>query len=144
MNAAHAQALEAAVERAKQDLKRLQSNAEKTKDPVKKAQQHTKVTAAAVSAAALEAAVEKAKELMACRQQPHVPEGADHPFAAYTYPSDAGPVQTYHCAVDDRLRVVPKLTAAQCEAALRMPDLQVTVRKAVERRLRALSKVSPQ
>ena len=66
------------------------------------------------------------------------PAGADHPFAASTYMSDNGPVQTYHLAVDDRLRVVPTLTAEQCAAALRVPDLQVSVRKALERRLRTL------
>lgn len=68
------------------------------------------------------------------------PAGADHPFAASTYMSDNGPVQTYHLAVDDRLRVVPTLTAEQCAAALRLPDLQVSVRKALERRQRALGK----
>ena len=67
-----------------------------------------------------------------------VPMGAAHPFAASTYMSDKGPVQTYHLAVDDRLRVVPTLTAEQCAVALRVPDLQVSVRKALERRLRIL------
>lgn len=66
------------------------------------------------------------------------PAGADHPFAASTYMSDKGPVQTYHLAVDDRLRVVPTLTAEQCAVALRVPDLQAAVRKALERRLRIL------
>ncbi|WP_447936913.1 hypothetical protein [Thermomonas fusca] len=68
------------------------------------------------------------------------PAGAEHPFAAFTYMSDNGPVQTYHLGADDRLRVVPTLTAEQCAAALRMPDLQVAVRKAVERRQRTLAK----
>ena len=66
------------------------------------------------------------------------PAGADHPFAASTYMSDNGPVQTYYLATDDRLRVVPTLTAEQCAVALRVPDLQVSVRKALERRLRIL------
>lgn len=63
-----------------------------------------------------------------------------HPFVAGSYMSDNGPVQTYHVAADDRLRLVPKLTAEQCAAALRMPDLQIVVRRAVERRQRALAK----
>lgn len=144
MNAEHIQALETAVERAKQDLHRLQRAAEKTKDPAKKTQQNIKTATAAAGVADLEAAVEKAKELLASRQQPHVPEGADHPFAAYTYPSDTGPIQTYHMTVEDRLRVVPKLDAGQCEAALRVPNLQTSVRKALERRLRALAKEAQQ
>lgn len=68
------------------------------------------------------------------------PASAAHPFAASTYMSDNGPVQTYHLGADDRLRVVPTLSAEQCAAALRMPDLQVGVRKAIERRQRALAK----
>lgn len=68
------------------------------------------------------------------------PAGADHPFAASTYMSDSGPVQTYHQGVDDRLRVVPALTAEQCTVALLVPGLQVSVRKALERRQRALGK----
>lgn len=77
-------------------------------------------------------------ELSAPQGEP--PEGADHPFAAFTYMSDTGPVQLYHTAADDRLRVVPALDAQQCEVALRVDGLQVVVRKALERRLRALNK----
>lgn len=74
--------------------------------------------------------------------QPSAPtRGADdNPFKAYVYPSDRGPVQTYHCAADDRLRAVPTFDAAQCAAALRVPGLQAAVRKAVERRLRRLQR----
>lgn len=68
------------------------------------------------------------------------PAGAAHPFAAGTYMSDNGPVQTCHLGADDRLRVVPTLSAEQCVAALRLTDLQVAVRRAVERRQRALGK----
>lgn len=80
------------------------------------------------------------QRLAATEQAEPPPQGADHPFAAYTYPSDHGPVQTYHLAAEDRLRAVRTLDARQCEAALRLPGLQVTVRKALERRLRHLQR----
>lgn len=72
------------------------------------------------------------------------PPGADHPFAAYVYQSDSGPVQTYYTAADDRLRVVPKLDAEQCASALRVPGLQAVVRNALERRQRLLAKLKAQ
>lgn len=70
---------------------------------------------------------------------PHQPE-TDNPFKAFTYPSDNGPVQTYHCAADDRLRALANFDQAQCEAALRVPGLQASVRNALERRLRKLTR----
>lgn len=67
-------------------------------------------------------------------------ETGDNPFKAFTYPSDHGPVQAYHCAADDRLRALASFDQAQCEAALRLPGLQAVVRNALERRLRKLAK----
>lgn len=71
-----------------------------------------------------------------------VPMGAAHPFAASAYMSDNGPVQTYVVDAEGRLARVPKFTAEQCAIALRVPGLQDVVRKAIERRQRALSRVS--
>ena len=45
-----------------------------------------------------------------------------------------------HCDAQDRITCVKEFNAAQCRAALALPDLQKTVRTAVERRLRALEK----
>ena len=61
-----------------------------------------------------------------------------NPFLCPEY----GPgVQTIDAA--DRLTEVKDFNAAQCRAALKLPDLQGTVRQAIERRLRALSKRRP-
>lgn len=40
--------------------------------------------------------------------------------------------------VDDRVRTAERFDLAECEAALELPRLQQTVRRAVERRLRQL------
>lgn len=85
--------------------------------------------------------IEQLEDKLASLQGSNAPaEGADHPFAAFTYMSDSGPVQTYYTAADDRLRVVPNLDATKCEAALRVPGLQAVVKNALERRLRLLAK----
>lgn len=42
--------------------------------------------------------------------------------------------------VDDRKRCVASMTADQLRQALKVPGVQVTVRKAIERRLRALDR----
>ena len=47
-------------------------------------------------------------------------------------------IQTVSAA--ERIEDVKKFTAAQCRAALRLPDLQATVRQAIERRQRQLCK----
>ncbi len=70
---------------------------------------------------------------------PRQPE-AHNPFKAHAYISDNGPVQTYHCAADDRLRALASFDQAQCEAALQLPGLQAVVRNALERRLRRLAR----
>ena len=44
--------------------------------------------------------------------------------------------------VDDRLDMVKKFNVAQCRAALKLPYIQKTVRKALERRLRKLGHYS--
>ncbi|MCL6619960.1 MAG: hypothetical protein K6T33_09250 [Thermomonas hydrothermalis] len=64
----------------------------------------------------------------------------DHPFHAGFYPTDAGPRPLYHLSAEDRLRVVPQLDAAQCRRALALPGLQLTVQRALERRLRQLAR----
>lgn len=45
-------------------------------------------------------------------------------------------VQTVAAA--DRMELVKKFDASQCRAALKLPDLQATVRQAIERRLKRL------
>ena len=57
-----------------------------------------------------------------------------NPFYLATYNGHA----TYNTAADDRLSCVRGFDLAQCLAALALPDLQKTVRMAVERRQRAL------
>lgn len=42
---------------------------------------------------------------------------------------------------DDRVRMLARFDADQCAAALALPDLQATVRTALERRARKLSRV---
>lgn len=63
-----------------------------------------------------------------------------HPFAALSYMSDNGPVQTYVVDADQRLARVAKFNASDCAIALQVPGLQAVVRKAIERRQRLLSK----
>lgn len=41
---------------------------------------------------------------------------------------------------DDRVRMIESFNIPQCEAALRLPDIQKTVRRALERRLRKLNR----
>ncbi len=45
-----------------------------------------------------------------------------------------------HCDAHDRITCVKEFDLAKCRAALALPDLQKTVRVAVERRLRALQR----
>lgn len=55
--------------------------------------------------------------------------------------------QTYNghrlqiCDGQDRILCVKGFDADQCRAALALPDLQKTVRSAIERRLRALARI---
>jgi hypothetical protein len=58
----------------------------------------------------------------------------DNPFKAKNY---AGR-QTYWITAVDRIARVREFDQAQCEAALRLDDLQRTVERAVRVRLRAL------
>lgn len=117
------------------------------KSPERQAQLDAAAITAADECAAIEDAADAFSdaldELAALRasgapvtQQPE----ADNPFKAHTYLSDNGPVQTYHCAADDRLRALASFDQAQCEAALRVPGLQAVVRNALERRLRRLTR----
>lgn len=47
---------------------------------------------------------------------------------------------TYILSVEDRLRAVKAFDLGQCRAALQVDSLQSTVRQAIERRIRKLSK----
>ena len=134
----HKAALDSAVTRAHQAFLRQQKAAKNTVSGEKRRQQLQEISDKAQAYwCDLREAVAMFDQLKPA-QAAAPPPDASHPFAASAYMSDNGPVQTYHLAVDDRLRVVPTLTAEQCAAALRVPDLQVSVRKALERRLRIL------
>lgn len=61
-----------------------------------------------------------------------------NPFKA----SVQGRMQTYYCTTDDRTRAVSWFDRAQCEAALKLPDLQKTVAAALQRRLRYFDRVA--
>lgn len=60
----------------------------------------------------------------------------DNPFATGVYYGH----QTYLVTVDDRCAAARRFDRAQCEAALRVPDLQKTVLNAVRARLRQLDR----
>jgi hypothetical protein len=59
-----------------------------------------------------------------------------HPFLAATYEGE----QFYDIVAEDRIRRVKHFDRAQCLAALALPDLQKTVARAVQRRLRLLER----
>lgn len=65
-------------------------------------------------------------------------EDQEDPFKAELYFG----IQTYYCSADDRIRAVSCFSRSQCEAALKLVGLQKTVLAAVQRRMRALNKVS--
>jgi len=62
------------------------------------------------------------------------PRSPDDPFVAARY----GDIQTWYITAGDRIHAVRGFSAAQCEAALCLPDLQKTVERAVRSRLRML------
>lgn len=115
-----------------------------TKDPKRQARLDVAAITATEECAAIEAAADAFSdvldELVTLRASTTPFPETDNPFKAFTYPSDHGPVQTYHCAADDRLRALASFDQAQCEAALRLPGLQAVVRNTLERRLRKLAK----
>lgn len=59
-----------------------------------------------------------------------------NPFAVQLH----GGIQAYTCSADDRISRVQHFDRKQCLAALALPDLQRTVARAVERRLRQLER----
>jgi hypothetical protein len=59
-----------------------------------------------------------------------------NPFSARVL--DGETAETFWVDADSRIRLVKTFGFEQCEAALKVPDLQKTVRVAVERRLRML------
>jgi len=69
-----------------------------------------------------------------------VSEQGDHlgPFLTGFNPIDQRPMGAV--AARDRIEMVKGFTAAQCQAALRVADLQQSVRDAIERRLRELER----
>jgi hypothetical protein len=60
----------------------------------------------------------------------------ENPFKGPRY----GEIQTYTLAAEDRVARVKRFDRRQCLAALALPDLQKTVARAVERRLRQLER----
>lgn len=64
------------------------------------------------------------------------PDATAHPFHAGSWNGH----DFLHITVDDRLRVLKHFDAAQCRRALALTDLQITVRTALERRLRQLER----
>jgi hypothetical protein len=62
------------------------------------------------------------------------PRSPRDPFAAARY----GDIQTWYITAEDRIRAVRGFSAAQCESALKLPELQKTVERAVRSRLRML------
>lgn len=133
------------AERAKEaHSKAVQAARKGAKDPKRQARLEAAAITAAEEYAAIEAAADAfadaLDELATLRASTTPTPETDNPFKAFTYPSDNGPVQTYHCAADDRLRALVNFDQAQCEAALRVPGLQASVRNAIERRLRKLTR----
>lgn len=61
-----------------------------------------------------------------------------NPFEAGTYDGRT----YYHADGESRLRAVKAFDEAQCRAALKLADLQVAVRRAIEVRLRKLAKAA--
>lgn len=61
---------------------------------------------------------------------------SDNPFFA----GESGGRKTYVMTVDDRMSRVRHFDRKQCLAALALPDLQKTVSRAVERRLRQIER----
>ena len=142
METRHHEALASAVERAHQAYLRQQQAAKNCVGGEKRRQQ---LQASCDKAQAYWCDLREAVALIHQLPAPPaaaVPIGADHPFAASAYMSDNGPVQTYVVDAEQRLARVPTMTAEQCASALQVPGLQAVVRKAIERRQRALAKGS--
>lgn len=70
------------------------------------------------------------------------PRAADveDPFRGPPYRTDTGTFRPAVLDAEGRLRIVPTMTAEQCEIALRRTDLQAVVRKSIERHQRTLAK----
>ena len=59
-------------------------------------------------------------------------------FLAHEYQTSRGPLRTYHLTAYGRIEAVQSFSLEQCETALKVKDLQLTVRRAIERRMRKL------
>lgn len=59
---------------------------------------------------------------------------AEHPFYSGTYNGR----DCYCMTADDRVKRVAALDLEKCQAVLELPNLQITVRQAAERRIRKL------
>lgn len=139
----HVKALASAIDRAHKAFLRQQQAAKNAVGGEKRRQQ---LQASADKAEAFWKDLQGAGDLFDKLLQSGTPElaapvlGADHPFATGQYASDNGPVVMFAADAESRLSRVPGFTAEQCEIALQVPGLQTVVRKAIERRQRALSK----
>lgn len=70
------------------------------------------------------------------KEEQSKPEGEAHPFFSGFYAGNP----TYTQTVTDKVAKVKTFTLEQCEAALKLPELQTTVVAAVEARIRKLQK----
>lgn len=137
-----------AVERARLAYIKAKTASKKgAADPKRTARLESTETAAKEEWVAIAAAadafadlLDEVEKLRASAAPVNAQEHGGNPFTAYTYQSDHGPVQTYHCDADGRLRVLASFDKAQCEAGLLVPGLQAVVRNALERRLRKLAR----
>ena len=136
----HKAALAAAIDRANQSFLRQQNAA---KNCVGGEKRRAQLKASADKAQAYLCDLREAVALLD-QLQPAQATSSDlaalHPFAALSYMSDNGPVQTYVVDADQRLARVAKFNASDCAIALQVPGLQAVVRKAIERRQRTLAK----
>ena len=140
METRHRAALDSAVARAHQTYLRQQQAAKNCVGGEKRREQlQASVDKAQASWCDLREAVAMFDQLQpAHATSPDL--AALHPFAASSYMSDNGPVQTYVVDADQRLARVAKFNASDCAIALQVPGLQAVVRKAIERRQRVLAK----
>lgn len=71
-------------------------------------------------------------------KHPEAPD-ADNPFRSMYINERIG--YSVHQSVKSRLQCVKNFSLAECHAALEIKDLQVTVEKAIKRRIRKLEEV---
>lgn len=152
METQHKAALAAAIDRANQSFLRQQNAA---KNCVGGEKRRAQLKASADKAEAivkdLQAAADHYHQLEtrlaeALQNRPNAdgPEPSTEVFVGAPYRTDTGWAHPLVLDADGRLRIVPTLSLEQCNDALRRTDLQHVVRKALERRQRALAKAGAQ